>query len=101
MDAFLKPNRLMGYYVSRELARGKCQTPSYTLSIAADMSDAQWPAPSAEHTAASDMWRANKQASKPGAHQMPFRAWILYRIRSMATADLCDAWRPSADYQIR
>ena len=57
----------MANYVSRELARGKCQTPSYTPYIVADFPAAPWPPPSAEHTAAITKWTSNKQAPKPGA----------------------------------
>ena len=45
MRAFLKPNLMMTNYVSRELALGKCQTPSYTPYISADVSTASWPVP--------------------------------------------------------
>ena len=38
MGVFLKPYQLTTNYASRELARGKCQTPSYTPYIAAGVS---------------------------------------------------------------
>ena len=78
----------------RELARGRSQTPSYTPYIAADMSASPWPAPTADRTAALAKWMANRQASKPGARPLPFRARILYRARFVITADLCSARAP-------
>ena len=96
--AFLKPHQVMANYVSRGLSRGKCRKPSYTPYIAADMSDAPWPGSAADHTAdhtaALAKWKANKKATKPGARPMPFRAWILYRMRFMITDDLCADWAP-------
>ena len=72
MGAFLKPSQLMTNYVSRELARGECQTPSYTPYIVAGVSTAPWPVPSAEHTAAMAQRTTNKQASEPGLNLSPF-----------------------------
>ena len=94
MGAFFKPDQLMANYVSRELARGKCQTPPYTPYIAAGISTAPWPVPSDEHTASTAKWTNNKQAPKPGARPPPFHAWALYRLRFFITADLCAAWPP-------
>ena len=94
MSAFLKPDQLMANYVSRELARGKCQTPSYTPYITADVSAAPWPVPSAEHAAAMAKWTSNKQASKPGAQPLRFHTLAMYRMRFIFTADLCAAWPP-------
>ena len=34
------------------------------------------------------------QASEPGAPQLPFHAWGLYRMRFMMAADICDSWLP-------
>ena len=48
------------------------------------------------HTAEFPKWKPNKKAAKTGARQLPFRAWILYRIRFRMAADLRDAgplWR--------
>ena len=89
LGAFLKPNQLMANFVSRELARGKCQTPPYFPYIAPDISIDPWPVPSAEHTTAVAKWKANKQASKPGAQFLPFPAWTLYRLRFISAADIC------------
>ena len=94
MGAFLKPNQLMANYASRELARGKRQTPPYTPYIVADISTSPWPVPSAEHTTAVAKWEANKQAPKPGAQPLPFHTWALYRLRFIIAADLCAAWLP-------
>ena len=91
MSDFLKPNQLMANCVSRELARGKCQTPSYTPYIAADVSAAPWPVPSAEHTDAMAKWTSDNQASKPGAQPLPFHTWAMYCMRFIITADLCAA----------
>lgn len=89
MGAFLTPNRRMANYVSRELARGRFQTPSYNPYIAAGTSASPWPVPAADHTNALAKWKDDKQASKPGARPMPFRAWISCRVRFMIAADLC------------
>ena len=94
MGAFLKPNRPMANYVSRELARGSCQTPHYTPYKVADMSASPWPVPAADHTAALAKWKVGKKASKPGDRPMPCRDWISYRSRSMVAADLCADWAP-------
>ena len=94
IGAFLKPNQLMANYVSRELARGKCQTPPYTPYIVPDLSLAPWPVPTAEHTSALARWKANKQAPKAGTPLMPFPTWTLLRLRFIFTADLCGAWSP-------
>ena len=62
MGAFLNPNQLMNSYASRELARGKGQTPSYAPYIGADLPDAPWPVFSAGHTTPLANWESNKQA---------------------------------------
>ena len=83
----------MADYVSRDLARGKCQTPSYKPYISVVVS-VPWHVPSDEHTAAIAKWASNKQAPKPGDQQLPFHTWVLYRLRLMIAADLRAAWLP-------
>ena len=94
LGAFLKPNQLMANYVSREIARGKCQTPPYTPYIVPDLSIAPWPVPTTEHTSALARWKSNKQTAKAGAPTLPFPTWVLLRLRFILTADLCGAWFP-------
>ena len=84
----------MENYSSRELARGKCQTPSYAPYIAAGVSASPWPVPSAEHTAAVANWKPNNQEPKPGDRPPPFHSWALYLLRFMIAADLCADWLP-------
>ena len=59
MGAFLKPNRQMANYVSRELAIGKRQAPSYAPYIFSDLSAAPWPVFSDGQTTALAKWKAN------------------------------------------
>ena len=94
MGASLKPNQLATNYVSRELGRAKCQTPSYTPYIVADFSAPPWPVPSADRATAMAKWNSNNQAPKPGARPRSFHTWAMYRLRFIITADLCDAWLP-------
>ena len=93
LGAFLKPNQLMANYISKELAKGKAQVPSYTPYIVVDVSAVPWPVQSAEHTAVSTNWKAKRQANKTTNPQsLPFNAWLLYRLRFIFTADLLGAW---------
>ena len=82
LGAFLKPNRPMRNYVSRELPRGAAKTPSYTPSVVPDVGEVPWPVPTAEHSAALTLWSANaRQAAKASRPQsLPFNAWLLYRF---------------------
>ena len=93
LGAFLKPNQLMANFISKELAKGKAQVPSYVPYIVADVSAVPWPVQSAEHTAAATAWKAKRQAKKVVNPQpVPFNAWLLYRLRFILTADLLGAW---------
>ena len=93
LGALMKPNRPTANYVSRELGRVKLQIPSYAPYIAPDLSESPWPVPIAEHTAAMTRWRGSRQASKMDKHlQLPFTAWVLYRLRFISAADICGAW---------
>ena len=93
LGAFLKPNQLMANYISKELAKGKAQVPSYVPYIVVDVSVAPWPVQSAEHTSAATRWKGNRQASKAVVPQpISFHAWLLYRLRFILTADLLGAW---------
>ena len=95
LGALLKPNQVVANFARRELARGKCQTPSYTPYIFVDMSASPWPFPSVEHASDAVKRMPKKQASKPGdPPPPPFHAWELYRLRFIATADLCADWIP-------
>ena len=53
LGAFLKPNQPTANCISRELARGKLDIPSYTPYIVPDLSGPgpPWPVPIAEHSA--------------------------------------------------
>ena len=76
LSASLNPSHLIANYASRELARGKCQTPSYTPYISTDVSSSTWPASSDEHAAAMAKRTSNKKALKPGAQPPPFTPGI-------------------------
>ena len=83
----------MANFIRNELVRGQTQGTSYTPYIVADVSDAPWPGPSAEHTAAAAKWGNNRHATKVVNPQAaPFNSWLLYRLRYILTADLRGAW---------
>ena len=92
MGAFLKPNHLMGNYVTRELARGERQTPSYAPYTVADLPDAPLPVFVANRATSSPKREAIRHPSKPGAQQIPTHARNIYRKRFMMTADPCASW---------
>ena len=93
LGGFLKPNQLMVNYVSRELARGKLQVPSYTPYIVPAIAEVPWPVASAEHKAAATKWTGNRQAAKAAQFQpLPLNAWLLYQLRFILAADICGAW---------
>ena len=95
MGAFCHPNQLVANYVSRELDRGEHHTARYTPYIVADLTDAPWPVPTAEHSAANTRWAGLREAAKdPKIHHLPSHGWVLYRIRFIPTSDICGA-RPT------
>ena len=49
---FWKPGHLKGKYVSKELAIGQLQTPSYTPFVVSDLSADHWSMPKSERKAA-------------------------------------------------
>ena len=61
----------------------------------ADVSVAPWPVPAAEHTLAITKWPNNRQPKKADLpKKLPFRAWLMYRMRFIFAADICGAWLP-------
>ena len=89
----------MANFIGRELARGKIQAPSYTPYIVAEVSVPPWPVPAAEHTLAIAKWPNNRQAEKADLPQkLPFRAWLIYRLRFIFAADIGGAWAPLGDF---
>ena len=93
LGALLKPNQPMSNYVSRELALGDLQIPSYTPYIAPDLSGSPWCVPIAEHSAALTRWRVSRQAAKMHKNlQLPFTDCVLYRMRFIFAADICGDW---------
>ena len=95
LGAFFKPNQMMANFISLELSRGKIQVPSYAPYIMDDVSVAPRPVPAAEHALAITKWPNNRQAKKADLPKnLPFRAWLMYRLRFIFTADICGAWTP-------
>ena len=93
LGGFLKPNQPMVNYVSRELALGKLKVPSYTPYIVPNIAEVPWPAPTAEHKAATLKWNSNRQAAKAAQPQpVSINAWVLYQLRFLFASDLCGAW---------
>ena len=93
LEAFLRPNLMMGNFISRELARGKQKVTSYAPYIVPDLTDSSWPVPTAEHTAANLRRRPHRQSEKaPMNLQLPSHGWGIYRSRLICTDDVCGAW---------
>ena len=67
----------------------------HAIYIVADVSVAPWPVPAAEHTLAIAKGPNNRQAEKADVPQnLPFRAWLMYRLRFISASDICGAWLP-------
>ena len=86
---------MVANFISRELARGEAQAPTYTPYISDDAGAAPWHVTADEHSMAITKWPTNGQARQADRPQkLHFRAWLMYRISFIFTADICGAWLP-------
>ena len=86
--------REMANWVNREISIAKSKDPSFNPYIVPKLTDAPWLPPDSDRAAARTRWLsyARKARGPTAHHELSIRAFNLYHLRFLFSADLCGPW---------
>ena len=84
----------MANLIRKELDGAPNKDPPSKPFIAPELSSAPWIPDKSDHTSAMSSWKALSKNRKPDPPECSIQSFILFQLRFVFAADLCQAWHP-------